>query len=257
MNVQTRTGRHITLPTITQRGDFKILADRKTDVEGEIYPDNLATRSLPDYAWQISSIPQWGTIADHIRPAYDQASALPAAADLAAHVARIKSEHSTPEARALAALRLVQDEVRYVALTLGESGWLPTSASEVWAGRQGDCKGKTVLLVALLGELGIDAVPALVSSENLPLDQYLPMVSAFDHVTVKAHINGETYLMDGACIGDRSLTPDAPLVHEYVLPVVERAQLVQIPLKLPPHPLAPYMLKSTSPTASTALRAFH
>ncbi|MDP3399948.1 MAG: transglutaminase domain-containing protein, partial [Brevundimonas sp.] len=234
--METRAGRHATLPPITRQGGFNVLVDRMTDVEGETYPDTIATRSLPDYGWQISSIPQWGTIADQIRPAYNQASALPDAADMAAHVARIKSEHPTPEARALAALRLVQDEVRYMALTLGEGGWLPVSAGEVWARRQGDCKGKTVLLVALLRELGIDAVPVLVSSENLSLDKYLPMVSAFDHVIVKARINGETYLMDGARIGDRSLTPDVPLVHEHVLPIVEGARLEHIPLRLPPRP---------------------
>lgn len=237
MSVQTRAGRHAAVPAIAQQGDFKVLVDRMTDVEGEAYPDTIAARSLPDHGWQISSIPQWGTIAEHIRPAYDQASVLPDAADLAAHVARIKSEHATVEARALAALRLVQDEVRYMALSLGEGGWLPISASEVWARRQGDCKGKTVLLVALLREMGVDAVPVLASSENLPLDKYLPMVSAFDHVIVKARINGETYLMDGARIGDRSLTPDVPLVHEHVLPIAERARLEAIPLRLPPRPM--------------------
>ena len=234
--VETRSGPHATVPPITQQDGFKVLVNRMTDVEAETYPDTVALRSLPDFAWQISSIPQWGAITGHIRAAYDEASAMPNAADLAAHVARIRSEHATPEARALAALRLVQDEVRYVALTLGEGGWLPVPATEVWARRQGDCKGKTVLLTALLRELGIEAVPVLVSSNNLPLDKYLPMVSAFDHVIVKARVNGETYLMDGARIGDRSLTPDRPLVHEYVLPIVERARLERIPLRLPPRP---------------------
>jgi tetratricopeptide (TPR) repeat protein len=236
MRVETRAGRHATVPPITEQRGFKVLVNRLTDAKGESYPDTIAIRSLPDYGWQISSIPQWGTIADHIRPAFDQASALPDGSDLTAQVARIKFEHPTPEARALAALRLVQDEVRYMALTLGEGGWLPVSAGEVWTQRQGDCKGKTVLLVALLRELGIDAVPVLVSSSNLALDKYLPMVSAFDHVIVKARIDGETYLMDGARIGDRSLTPDIPLVHEYVLPIVERARLEKIPLRLPPRP---------------------
>ena len=236
MRVQTREGRHASIPPITQHGGFNVVVNRITDAEAETSVDNISTRSLPDYGWQVSSIPQWGTIADHIRHAFDQASTLPDDAELAAHVARIESEHTTPEARALAALRLVQDEVRYMALTLGEGGWLPVSASEVWAGRQGDCKGKTVLLVALLRELDIDAVAVLVSSNNLSLDKYLPMVGVFDHVIVKALINGETYLMDGARIGDRSLTPDVPLVHEHVLPIVEGARLEQIPLRLPPRP---------------------
>lgn len=236
MSVRTRAGRHAAVPPITRQGDFNVLVSRMTDVEAQTYPDAIAPSSLPDYGWQISNIPTWGTIADQVRPAFDQASVLPEAADMAAHVGRIRSEHATPEARALAALRLVQDEVRYMALTLGEGGWLPVSADEVWASRRGDCKGKSVLLIALLRELGIDAVPALVSSSNLPLDKFLPMVSAFDHVIVKARINGETYLMDGARIGDRSLTPDVPLVHEYALPIVERADLEQIPLRLPPQP---------------------
>jgi len=238
MRVQTRAGRYSTVPPTTEQGGFKIITERLVDAEAESYPERFAARSIPDYAWQISSIPQWSVITDYIRPAYQQAATLPDAADLAAHIARIRAEHTTPQARAVAALRLVQDEVRYLAVTLGEGGWLPSSASEVWASRQGDCKGKTVLLVAILKELGIDAVPALVSSENLPLDKYLPMVSAFDHVIVKAKINGETHLLDGTRIGDRSLRPDVPLAHEYILPVVERAQLEHIPLQLPPRPMS-------------------
>ncbi len=236
MKVQTLTGQQTVLPPITEVSGFKVLTQRITDTEGESFPENIAPRSLPDYGWQVSSTPQWGSIADRLRAAYDEASSLPDAPDIAAHVARIRAEHATPETRAMAALRLVQDEVRYMALTLGEGGWLPQSASEVWAGRQGDCKGKTVLLIALLRALDIEAIPVLVSSQNLPLDKYLPMVSAFDHVIVKARIKGETYLLDGARIGDRSLTPDRPLVHEYVLPLVERARLETIPLRLPPRP---------------------
>jgi len=233
LRVQTRAGAHATLPPIQEANGIKVMTMRLTDVQAETFPQTVSAYSIPDYGWQISSIPQWGSIVDYIRPAYQQAIALPAADDLAAQVARIKAEHATPEARAVAALRLVQDEVRYLAIALGDGGWLPTSASEVWASRQGDCKGKTVLLVAILKALDIDAVPVLVSSENLPLDKYLPMVGAFDHVIVKALINGETYLMDGARIGDRSLTPDKSIVHEYVLPIVERARLENIPVRVP------------------------
>lgn len=237
MAVQTRAGRHADLPPIAQQGDYKVLMYRVTDAEGEAYPSTLAPRALPDYGWQLSSISQWNTVTDHVRLAFDQATQLSADADLAARIARIRAENATPEARVLAALRLVQDEVRYMALTLGEGGWLPASASEVWAGRQGDCKGKTVLLVALLRALDIDAVPALVSSNNLPLDKYLPMVSVFDHVIVKARIDGQTYLLDGARIGDRNLTPDVPLVHEFILPITQRARLERMPLALPSRPI--------------------
>lgn len=236
MNVETRAGRHAALPPLVTRGDVRTLVHRVTDSDGQTFPETISPRSLPDYAWQVSSIRRWGDIADRLRDPFEQASILPDAADLAAHVARIRSEHSTQEARAAAALRLVQDDVRYMAVALGQGGWLPVSASEVWASRRGDCKGKTVLLVALLRELGIEATPVLVSSTNLPLDKYLPMVSVFDHVVVRATIGGEAYLMDGARIGDRSVTPDVPLVHEHVLPLEEGARLESVQPRQPLRP---------------------
>lgn len=237
MPVRTLGGRHAPAPQVTREGDYSLLVHRVTDSEGRTLPEGLALRALPDYGWQVSSVQQWGDIADRLRPAFEQASVLPDAPDLAAHVARIRAENPTPEGRAAAALRLVQDEVRYMALTLGEGGWLPPSAREVWASRLGDCKGKTVLLTALLRALGIEAVPVLVSSTNLPLDKYLPMVSAFDHVIVRARIGDEVYLLDGARIGDRSVTPDSPLVHDHVLPLVENARLEPVAPRLPPRPM--------------------
>lgn len=55
------------------------------------------------------------------------------------------------------ALDLVQQQVRYVYVGLGGGTYLPASADETWNRRYGDCKGKTALLLALLGELGIAA----------------------------------------------------------------------------------------------------
>jgi len=236
MRIQTRAGRHAALPPISRQGDVSVIALRVTDAGGQAFPERMAPRSLPDHAWQLSSIGQWSDIADRLRGPFEQASLLPDAPDLAARVAQIRAEHATAEGRAAAALRLVQDEVRYMALTLGEGGWLPVPAAEVWASRLGDCKGKTVLLVALLRALGIDAEPVLVSSTSLPLDRYLPMVGVFDHVIVRARIGDEVYLLDGARLGDRSVTPDSPLVYEHVLPLAPNARLEPVPLRLPPRP---------------------
>lgn len=45
--------------------------------------------------------------------------------------------HATPEARAFAALRLVQDELRYVSLSVGAGGYFARSPVEVIAARTG------------------------------------------------------------------------------------------------------------------------
>jgi len=75
--------------------------------------------------------------------------------------------------------------VRYVLLAIDDGGYVPAPADTTWSRRFGDCKGKTVLLLALLRELGIDARPALVSVQGGDgLNERLPMVGAFDHVFV-------------------------------------------------------------------------
>ena len=57
--------------------------------------------------------------------------------------------------RAQAALGLVQDRIRYVALAMGTGGLVPADAATTWSRRFGDCKGKTVLLLAMLRALGV------------------------------------------------------------------------------------------------------
>lgn len=140
---------------------------------------------------EVASVAGWKAVAEWALALYPPPQAL--SPELRAEVARIAQAHADPSARALAALRLVQDEVRYLSLALGESTHRPAEPNEVYARRFGDCKDKSRLLVTLLGELGIPAAPALVhSQQGLALPQRLPRAGVFDHVIV--HIE----LADGA-----------------------------------------------------------
>src|SRR5690606_24236734 len=115
--------------------------------------------------------------------------------------------------QASAALRLVQDQVRYVALLMGEGALTPASADETWSQRLGDCKAKTAILLALLDGLGITAEPAAVSVNNGDgMNEGLPRMSAFNHVLVRVEIDGQVHWLDGARTGDRRLedTPVPP-----------------------------------------------
>ena len=79
----------------------------------------------------------------------------------------------------------MQEKVRYVFLAMNGGGYRPAPAEVTWQRRFGDCKGKTVLLLALLHELGIEAVPVLVSTdEGDGLDGRLPAAGWFDHAIV-------------------------------------------------------------------------
>lgn len=139
---------------------------------------------------------------------------------LEAEVTKIRAANATPEARAMAALRLVQDQVRYVYVGLNLGGYTPAAADLTWSRRFGDCKGKTALLLALLRELGIEAEPAMVNTAGGDgLNERLPVFSAFDHVLVRSVIGGRTYWLDGTRSGDRRLEELPVPDYRWALPV--------------------------------------
>lgn len=103
----------------------------------------------------------------------------------------------TRDARMLAALRAVQEEVRYFGTELGESTHRPAEPAETWRRRYGDCKDKARLLSAVLHELGVQAEPALVSAgTGRGVRDQLPSGAAFDHVIVRARDGDRTWWLD-------------------------------------------------------------
>lgn len=104
-------------------------------------------------------------------------------------------------------LGFVQDEIRYLSISLGENSHRPYPPAQVLSRRYGDCKDKSALLTAALRQLGIEATPVLVSLQNRKgLDQMLPSPLVFDHVIVRASVNNKTYFLDPTAWGQgRSL----------------------------------------------------
>jgi transglutaminase-like putative cysteine protease/lipoprotein NlpI len=99
-------------------------------------------------------------------------------------------------------LRFVQDEVRYLSVSLGESSHRPKPPEQTLAERIGDCKDKTMLLNALLRELGCVSRPALVSVlRNRGLLNFLPGHDEFDHVVSAVEIDGRRWYLDGTATG--------------------------------------------------------
>lgn len=203
--------------------------------------DNPATLAIPNlapprFAWQrtieYSDFPDWMTVSRRFAGLYREASAMADSSALREEVRRIETAHATPLARAQAALRLVQQDVRYIYVGLNAGNLTPASAEETWQRRYGDCKGKTTLLLALLRELGIDAIPVLVNNANGDdgLNERLPNPGAFDHVVVRATIDGSTYWLDGTLptIAAPSLQPAIP--YRWFLPLTEQgSDIVPIP----------------------------
>ncbi|WP_232417965.1 DUF3857 domain-containing protein [Methyloversatilis thermotolerans] len=111
--------------------------------------------------------------------------------------ARIAREYTGAADRLAESLRLAQRDVRYFGVQVGVSSLKPASPDEVLLRGFGDCKGKTLLLLTLLRRLGIQADAALVSTQlSRGIEGFLPSHLMFDHVLVRATIDGKTYWVD-------------------------------------------------------------
>jgi len=101
------------------------------------------------------------------------------------------------EARFLAALRFVQDEVRYLGMEMGPNSHRPFAPAVVYARRFGDCKDKSLLLATFLAAMGIEARVALVSTtEKERVEERLASPFAFDHAIVVATVGGKRRWVD-------------------------------------------------------------
>ena len=110
---------------------------------------------------------------------------------LATEVTRIKAE-SAPLKRVAFALDLVQDKVRYLYNGMAGGNYTPQKPADTWSLRYGDCKAKTLLLLALLHALDVEAEAAVAPAQAGDLTEgRLPSPGAFDHVIVKATVGGE------------------------------------------------------------------
>jgi hypothetical protein len=200
---------------------------------------------------ELTEFSSWAEISSLMAPLYRKAAELPPSSPIKAEAAKIKAAYSDPKARAGAALQLVEDQTRYLFLGMNDGGYVPAPADETWARRFGDCKGKTVLLLALLKELGIDAQPALANTAgNDGLDERLPRVTAFNHVLVLARIGGKSYLLDGTRTGDRRGIDSLPdFSFDWVLPVQDAGAQLR---KVEQRPLSAMQSLTTTTIDATA-----
>ncbi|MEJ7777012.1 MAG: tetratricopeptide repeat protein [Sphingomicrobium sp.] len=173
------------------------------NVEPIIPPKGAPPRYRIGRLVEMTDFASWADLGALMAPLYDKAAVLPAQGALRKELQRIQNLSPDPKVRTEAALALVQDRVRYVALAMGAGGYVPADAEMTWSRRYGDCKGKTALLLALLHAMGIQAEPVAVSTTfGDGLDARLPMVGLFNHVLVRATVAGRTYWLDGTRTGD-------------------------------------------------------
>lgn len=152
------------------------------------------------WAWvQVSEYQDWRDVAACISGAWREHAPGP---DVAAKAGAIAAAFPDPEAQIVEAIRFVQDDVRYLGLSIGHGRLIPSAPDKVINRLFGDCKDKSLLLCALLENLGVAAEPVLVHSRaGRSLPNRLPALEAFDHVIVRIAREDRHFWVDPTIAG--------------------------------------------------------
>ncbi|UUL82815.1 DUF3857 domain-containing protein [Sphingomonas qomolangmaensis] len=201
-------------------------------------PDDMPLRLRPLPMVEASSFADWQAVSRTFAPLYATDGAIAPGSPLAAEVARIKAAGKTPRERAALALQSVQGEIRYLFKGMAGGNYTPQAATQTWSVRYGDCKAKTLLLLAMLRALDIEAEPVLASSDGGDyVPRRLPSAGAFDHVLVRAEIDGASLWLDGTGQGARLSDIDDTPPFRNVLPLrTAGAGLMSLPMRVPARP---------------------
>lgn len=179
---------------------------------------------------QASSFADYAELSAVMARHYSTEGAIPPGSTLDQRVRDIAARSDAPLTRAAAALRLAQDEISYLLNGLDGGNYLPQSPKDTWEYRYGDCKAKSLLLLAMLRELGIESEAVLVRTQaGDALPGLLPMPGNFDHMIVRATIDGVNYWLDATMQGTRLATIDEVPRFFHALPLrAEGARLVEL-----------------------------
>ena len=225
-------------PTLADSGGYHELVIAEPVAKQPEMPDDAPPRYRQGTLVEATTFPDWASVSKVMAPLYATDGTIAPGSPLAAEVAAIEKATTDPTRRALLALQLVQDKIRYLFKGMDNGNYVPQKPADTWQLRYGDCKAKTLLLLALLHAMHIEAEPVLASSQlGDAVPTRLPMPGAFDHVFVHATIAGKSLWLDGTSSGAQLADLDDVPAFRNVLPVrAAGADIVPLPFRASARP---------------------
>lgn len=222
-------------PEVIEQGDDRLIEIILPIDKPEEMPQDAPARFRASPLLQFGTFASWEEVSQVMAPHFATQGAIAPGGEIDAEVKRIMATTDAPLERAALALELVQDEISYLLNGMDGGNYLPQSPQETWEKKFGDCKAKSVLLLAMLHEMGIEAEVVLADidfGDAVSISQ--PVPGAFDHMIVHAKIDGKDYWLDGTDAGGRLATIDKVPDFTWVLPLrTEGAGLVRLEQRWP------------------------
>jgi tetratricopeptide (TPR) repeat protein len=222
-------------------------------------PEDAPSRFRRSPLIELATFSDWADVSKTMATLYRTEHAILPGSPVAAEVAAIMASEATAIGRAQRALQLVQDKIRYLAIGMDGGNYIPPKPTRTWELRYGDCKAKTLLLIAMLHAMNIEAEPVLANvglSDFVP--ERLPSAGAFNHIFVRAVIDGETFWLDGTGSGSRIADIRDTPPFQYVLPVrLTGADLIKIDAHANARPMIDLSVDADESVSVELPSAFH
>jgi hypothetical protein len=90
----------------------------------------------------------------------------------------------------------INENIRYIAIEIGQGGVYPRNVNKIYNNRYGDCKDQATLLVSCLRELGIKSFPVLLNtSPRYDMDTTIQSLE-FTHCIAYVEVNDKEFFCD-------------------------------------------------------------
>ena len=156
-------------------------------------PQGMTISVSPSITW--TSIGQW-----YVPIAKDAYAITPSVEE---KIASVVSGAKTLDDSVKRLHKWVSQDIRYVAIELGQGGYVPRSAETVVRTGFGDCKDKAMLFVAALRKIGVTGYPVLLNSGGFERKE-TPSLNQFDHM-IAAVKRGDGYVFADMTAGNYPL----------------------------------------------------
>ena len=174
-------------------GKIKSLEITKENIEAIDYEESAPPWYLPFQIFVISNYKNWKEVNEWAQSIFETDDEQ----NLNLVFEEIFHGDETTDEKIHALINYVQNDIRYMGIESGIGSIKPFPPKQVINQRFGDCKDKSLLLVRLLEEVGVEASPALVNSTIYHgIDDFLPSAHLFDHCIVHYEYEGKEYWID-------------------------------------------------------------
>lgn len=152
--------------------------------------------------FEIATIASWEEISSYLLRLYQPVLLKGDIGTIETFLSSLLGDETDVEEKIRKIIEYVQDQIVYIFDAEVMHGHIPQSITETQTHQSGDCKAKSLLLVTLLREIGVQATLALINYDMgfyVPLEMPSPFV--FNHIIVKILHNGNVYFVDPTWTG--------------------------------------------------------